>query len=133
MKYNGNEGVFKAVTSGGAVAVVGEVKNFTLTETANTIPANAMGDEWTDNLAGKKSFTGNLEVHWDPSDAAQEDLRAGQIIDFEVYPTGEAAGKKFTGTAIVNSRGISNTADDDTVGCTVDITGKGALTEAAVA
>lgn len=127
-KYNGNSGVIQAVTTGGSLAAVGQVKNFTVETTAAELDATSMGDAWDVVMAGRKSWSGSLEAHYDPADTAQIDLLAGESVDLDLRPE---AGNKLTGTAIVTTRGI--TVDkDDIVSVSISFKGTGALTPAAV-
>lgn len=129
--HKGNSGVIKAVTEGGSVAAVGEVKSFRIDTAGDTIEDSAMGDSARTYLPGMTSWNGNIEAHYDPADAAQEDLVEGAKIDIEVYPTGASAGKKLTGEAIVTSVGIGNETEG-VVSLAVNFQGTGALTRAAV-
>lgn len=131
-KYVGKDGVVKIDATGGTVAALLNVIAFSFTESVGSVRTDGMGDEWEDKVATKKSFAGSITVHKDPGDAGQQKLRAGAIIDFEVYPEGETTGmESLTGTALVTSRG-ENVTMDEVIGLEVSIEGKGALTLAAV-
>ena len=87
--------------------------------------------------AGMQTFTGTIDVFYDAADDEQMRLVAGADIDFELFPQGETEGvgddfHKFTGSALVTGRTITNTVDG-MVEMTLTIQGSGALTEADIA
>ena len=125
--YKGISGQVKAVTTGGSVAVIPELKAWSVEETLDTIEDTAMGDATKTFKAGLKSWTGTIEMNYDPTNAAQIDLLIGESIDVEFYPDSGTAGTKFTGTGIVTSHSRSG-AMGDMVGSSVSLQGTGALT-----
>ena len=126
--YNGNAGVIKAVTSTGTPAAVGEVKSFSLDTACAEQDATSMGDAWDTVEAGRKSWNGSLEAHYDPAAAPQVDLIEGEKCDMELLPT---TGYKFTGTALVT--GVSyGVTPEERVSVSITFKGNGALTRAAV-
>ena len=127
--YKGISGQVKAVTTGGSVAVIPELKGWSVEETLDTIEDTAMGDSVKTFKAGLKSWTGTIEMNYDPTNAAQIDLLIGESIDVEFYPDSGTAGTKFTGTGIVTSHSRSG-AMGDMVGSSVSLQGTGALTVA---
>ena len=92
----GSSGVIKVQVKDTTVAVLGEVRSYTLTQTADTIEDTTMGDTDRTYLSSLKSSTLSCEVYWDDADAQQLIMDAGASIDFEIYPTG-------TGTATATS------------------------------
>ena len=112
MTYKGSDGVFKLVTTGGSPAAAGELTEFNLNLSCESQDATALGDSWKKKEAGLKEGAGSLSGHYDPADAAQEDLAIGDKIDVEAYPTGESAGKKITGTFLVTSFELTNNLSD---------------------
>lgn len=129
--HNGNNGIFKAAASGELPAKVGEIISITVTETAETVGNNAMGGKWNTHMEGegRKGWTANAEMHWDPDDSGQATMRAGTSVDIEYYGTGEQDGFKYSGKATVVSRGKNNSSDNQTVRSTVDLEGNGELLE----
>lgn len=126
--YRGQDGIIKAVTTGGAVAEVAEVKSWTLDTAAAMLEDSAIGDSWRTNKPGLKSFTMSVEAHWDADDTAQADFVEGDTIDFELFPEGDTAGNNtFTGSAIVESVSVS-TELESVVAVTFNCTGTGELT-----
>jgi predicted secreted protein len=131
--YIGNNGVVKTAAEGGTVAAVTEVTNFTIESTADTIDASVMGSLNRVYKAGMQTFTGSIEVQYDPADAEQERLEVGTTIDFELYPQGTAeTGTEdknyYSGSAIVTGRTIT-TPLDGMVSMSIAIQGTGALTK----
>jgi hypothetical protein len=129
MTYKGNDGVFKAITSTGTHAAVGEVKSFNIQTVGDTVEDTSMGDDSRTYKPGLKSFSLNIEAHYDPSDGAQADLIEGEAIDFELLPE---SGNKLTGSAIVTGVSISNEFDNSIVSVSITAQGTGDLTRAAV-
>lgn len=130
MTYRGNDGVVKAITSTGTPAAVGEVKSFSIQTVGDTVEDTAMGDDSRTFKAGLKSFSLNIEAHYDPDDSAQEDLVEGETVDFELLPE---SGNKLSGSALVTGVAISNEFDNSIVSVSITAQGTGDLTRAAVA
>ena len=124
--YKGISGQVKAVSTGGSAAVIPELKAWSVEETLDTIEDTAMGDSVKTFKAGLKSWTGTVEMNYDPTNAAQIDLLIGESIDVEFYPDSGTATTKFTGTGIVTSHSRSG-AMGDMVGSSVSFQGTGAL------
>lgn len=126
----GASGVVKIATSGGSVAVVGEVRSFTFDGSADTIEDSVMGDSARTYKQGLSSSTLALEVYWDESDAPQGILDERASIDFELYPTGTGTGETYlSGSGIVTSRSIT-ASFDGMVEASFAIQVSGAVTEA---
>lgn len=121
METKGIDGVVKLAPTGGSVAQILNVTNFTLEETSETLDVTSMSSTGNarEILATFKSFSGSLDGYWDSTDAQLNHtasvvpaIRAGDTIDFELYPEGAgAAAMYYTGTAIVTS--ISRSASFD--------------------
>ena len=124
--YKGISGQVKAVSTGGSAAVIPELKAWSVEETLDTIEDTAMGDSVKTFKAGLKSWTGTIEMNYDPTNAAQIDLLIGESVDVEFYPDSGTATTKFTGTGIVTSHSRSG-AMGDMVGSSVSFQGTGAL------
>ena len=130
--YIGNNGVVKTAAEGGSVAAVTEVRYFSLESSADTIEASVMGSLNRVYKAGMQTFTGSVDVFYDPADAEQERLLVGTTVDFELYPQGDSESgtddKNFySGSAIVTGRTINSTTDG-MVEMSITIQGTGALT-----
>ena len=125
--HHGKEGV---VTAGGTA--IGEITGFTLETTGDVVEDTALSDATKSFVAGRTSFSGTLEMHYDETDAQQETLTAGSEISFVLLPEGNTTGdQSFTGTGIVTGMSINNTMDG-IVARSVTFQGTGALTKSTV-
>jgi len=125
--HHGKEGV---VTAGGTA--IGELTGFTIETTGDVVEDTQLSDSEKSFLAGRTSFSGTLEMHYDETDAQQETLTAGSSISFVLLPEGNDSGdQSFTGTGIVTGMSISN-AMDGIVSRSVTFQGTGALTKSTV-
>ena len=125
--HHGKEGV---VTAGGTA--VGELTGFTLETTGDVVEDTALTDSTKSFLAGRTSFSGTLEMHYDETDAQQETLTAGSSISFVLLPEGNDTGdQSFTGTGLVTGMSVNNSMDA-VVSRTVTFQGTGALTKSTV-
>ena len=121
--HHGKEGV---VTAGGTA--VGELTSFTLETTGDVVEDTALTDATKSFLAGRTSFSGSLEMHFDETDSPQTSLIAGASIAFILLPEGNASGdRSFSGTGIVTGMSVNNSMDA-IVSRTVTFQGTGALT-----
>ena len=126
----GSSGIVKLAVAQGTVAVVGEVRSYTIETSADTIEDSIMGDTARTYKAGLEASTVSLECYWDDADAQQLVLDARAAIDFEIYPTGTGTGEKYyTGTGTVTSKSIT-AAFDGMVEASFAIQVSGAVTEA---
>ena len=121
--HHGKEGV---VTVGGTG--VGELTSFTLETTGDVVEDTALTDSTKSFVAGRTSFSGTLEMHFDETDSPQTTLVAGASISFVLLPEGNASGdRSFTGTGIVTGMSVNNSMDA-IVSRTVTFQGTGDLT-----
>ena len=129
----GLDGIVKLDTTGGTPADILNVTSFTLEETTETIDVTSM-DSSSNAREVLPTFTGTVEGYWDNSDAKLNHtdsvdpvVRAGQEIDFELYPEGEASTDLYySGTAIVTS--VSRTQSfDGATQFTLNFDGNGPL------
>ena len=126
----GSSGVVKVATSGGSVAVVGEVRSYTFDGTADTIEDSVMGDSARSYKAGLKTNTLTVECYWDEADAQQGLMDERASVDFELYPTGTGTGETYlSGSGIVTSRSVT-ASFDGMVEASFSIQCSGAVTEA---
>tara|TARA_R100001460_G_scaffold4285_3_gene12251 strand:+ start:1991 stop:2377 length:387 start_codon:yes stop_codon:yes gene_type:complete len=125
--HHGKEGVVKA---GGTA--IGELSSFTIETTGDVVEDTQLSDATKSFVAGRTSFSGSLEMHYDESDSPQETLTAGSSISFVLLPEGDTSGdQSFTGTGIVTGMSINN-AMDAVVSRSITFQGTGALTKATV-
>lgn len=131
----GCTGVFKAVTQGGTVAVVGGVQEWTLSEESEEIDASEIGTCTKATIAGATTRSLSLSGFWNAADAGQDDLIVGAIVDFELYPEGTVSGSTYysttTGGATVTSVEKSGGVDS-LVTFSASLSINGALTETTV-
>ena len=121
--HHGKEGV---VTVGGTG--VGELTGFTLETTGDVVEDTALTDATKSFVAGRTSFSGTLEMHFDETDTPQTNLTAGSSLAFILLPEGNSSGdRSFTGTGIVTGMSVNNSMDA-VVSRTVTFQGTGALT-----
>jgi len=100
----GSDGSVKLVTSGGSVATVGELLNWTVTMTTDAVENTSMGDTNRTFVSGLSTGTGSMSLYLDPDDAVQQDLVQGDSVDCEFYMEGTDSGDtKYTGTFLVTS------------------------------
>ena len=108
----GSSGVVKLQVAGTSVAVIGEVRSYTLDGSADTIEDSVMGDTARTYKAGLENSTVSLECYWDDSDAQQLVIDNRASLDFEIYPTGTGTGEKYySGTGLVTSKSITAAFD----------------------
>jgi len=121
--HHGKEGV---VTVGGTG--VGELTGFTLETTGDVVEDTALTDATKSFVAGRTSFSGTLEMHFDETDSPQTNLTAGSSLAFILLPEGNSSGdRSFTGTGIVTGMSVNNSMDE-IISRTVTFQGTGALT-----
>ena len=125
--HHGKEGV---VTAGGTG--IGELTGFTLETTGDVVEDTALTDATKSFVAGRTSFSGTLEMHFDETDSPQTSLTAGSSIAFILLPEGNASGdRSFSGTGIVTGMSVNNSMDA-IVSRSVTFQGTGALTKGTV-
>jgi len=125
--HTGSEGTIKIGSD-----TLGEIRSYTLESTGEVIEDTSMGDSARSYKAGLTTFTGSLEVFFDETDTAQNNLDAGSSVTLEVYPEGATAGDTYyTGTAIVTGRNVS-ASFDGMVEMSISVQGSGGLTETTV-
>jgi len=125
--HHGKEGV---VTIGGTA--VGELTGFTLETTGDVVEDTELSDATKSFVAGRTSFSGTLEMHYDETNTEQEALTAGSSITFVLLPEGNTSGdQSFTGAGIITGMSINNSMDA-IVSRSVTFQGTGALTKGTV-
>ena len=125
--HHGKEGVVKAGGTG-----IGEITGFTLETTADVVEDTALTDATKSFLAGRTSFSGTLEMHYDETDSPQQTLTVGSSIDFVLLPEGNSSGdESFTGSGIITGMSVNN-ALDAVITRSVTFQGTGTLTRGTV-
>jgi len=130
--HKGSSGVVKIDVNDGTVVAVGEVRSFSIDETADTIEDTVMGDAVKTYLPSLTDATLTIDALWDDSDAKQLVLDTGVDIDFEIYPTGTGGGETYySGGGVVTSKTIS-ASYDGLVEASFSVQVSGAIAEATV-
>ena len=125
--HHGKEGI---VTAGGTG--IGELTGFTLETTGDVVEDTALTDATKSFVAGRTSFSGTLEMHYDETDSPQQTLTAGSSISFILLPEGNSSGdESFTGTGIVTGMSVTN-GMDAIISRSVTFQGTGTLTRGTV-
>ena len=121
--HHGKEG---QVAIGGTA--VGELTSFTLETTGDVVESTKMEDAAKSFIAGRTSFSGTLEMHFDETDRGQTQLVSGASLTFKLLPEGSSSGdRKFEGAGIVTGMSV-NQPLDGVVARSVTFQGTGALT-----
>ena len=125
--HHGKEGVVEAGGTG-----IGEITGFTLETTADVVEDTALTEASKTFMAGRTSFSGNLEMYYDETDSPQQTLTVGSSISFVLLPEGNDSGdESFTGTGIVTGMSVNN-AMDAVISRSVTFQGTGTLTRGTV-
>lgn len=125
--HKGKEGVVKVGAN-----VVGEVKSFEVTVTANEVDTSTLGTDWTGVDSTQNSWSGTLEMFYDPDDVGQEAITVGSKVTLALYYEGDTTTLQYdTGSALITSIARSQSFDS-MVNVTVSFTGDGALTTSTV-
>jgi len=105
----GNSGVVKVDVSGGTAAAVGEVRSFSIEETADTVETTSMGDSARTFTPSFTTGTVSIEALFDVDTVAsnQAVFDVGAEVVFDVLPTGVASDEGYSGSGIVTSKSIS--------------------------
>ena len=126
----GNSGVVKMHTTDGSEAAVGQVRDFSIESTTDTVESSVMGDDDRKFLKSLNSHTVNVNCYWDEADSIQPLLDPAATIYFEIYPTGTGTGEEYyTGSGILTSKSIS-AAFDGMVEASFSVQVNGAVTTA---
>jgi predicted secreted protein len=121
--HTGSEGTIKVGTT-----VVGELRSYTLEQTADTIEDTSMGDTSRSYKSALKGWSGSASLFFDEADAGQLLLVLGTSVAIKVYPEGASTGDKYYyGDAIITGSNIS-ASFDGMVEAEVTFTGTGLLT-----
>ena len=125
--HNGSEGLVKIGT-----ATVGELRSYSISETAGTIEDTTLGDSAKTYKAGQTTWSGSCDAFWDEADAGQTAITAGASITLNFYPEGDTTGDTYaSGTALVTEISTSSSIDG-MVEVSFSFQGSGAIIWAAV-
>lgn len=102
-------------------------------ETAGTSDTTSAGDGWADHDTTFNSWSGTITMKADNDAAANQNLRAGDVITFAGYTEGDAVGKSYVSGSATVTGNSGSSSFDSTVTREYSLTGKGALDVAVVA
>lgn len=121
--FKGKDGVVKVGSN-----AIGEIRNFSVEESADTIEDTSMGDTARTYVDSLTQFTASIDALFDDGDTAQTALTIGSSATFSFLPEGDSSGKySLSGSGIVT--GISRSQSyDGLVEISFSLQGSGALT-----
>ena len=127
--HKGSEGVAKVGSN-----TIAEIKDFSLSETAETIDDTTMGDSARTKQVGLTTASGSMTAFWDETDSSgQGAMTVGASVTLNLYPEGATTGDTYaTLTALITEKGVSTTLDG-MVETTVSFEANGAVTWSTVA
>lgn len=143
--FTGHDGAIKFASSDDSLSstAVGNLRNFTIEQTQDTIETTVMGA--TGNMRtyvpGLSTFTMSGDLFFDGTDTVQEKLDElvsdngeSTLATFEAFPSGDAASSnntKLSGSIVVTSLSITSSVDG-MVEASFAAQGSGALTFAQI-
>lgn len=128
--YKGKDGIVKVGANN-----IGQIRNFSVEQTADTIEDTSMGDTARTYKDSLTQFTASIDALFDQSsadsvtaDAAQVAMTIGSTATFKFLPQGDTTGDyQLSGEGIVTSISRSQSYDG-LVEISFSIQGSGALT-----
>ncbi len=111
----------------GTPTEIGEVRSYNIETALGTIDASTIATNWKKYLVGQASWSGSLELFYDPTDSAQSVLvsnaMAGTLCTLTIQPLGAGSGKpQLAGSCYVTGMTISG-ATEDAVGLSITFQG----------
>ena len=127
--HKGSEGIAKVGSN-----TIAEIKDFSLSETAETIDDTTMGDSARTKQVGLTTASGSMTAFWDETDSSgQGAMTVGASVTLNLYPEAATTGDTYaTLTALITEKGVSTTLDG-MVETTVSFEANGAVTWSTVA
>ncbi len=124
-KEHGFDGAIRV--GGPSGDLIGQLQSWNLDQKAETTKGSAMGQDWKDTKGHVKEWSGSAEAYFDPEDAGQNTLSLGDVVALDLYPGGNASGKRsYSGNAVVTGIPLSG-SKDSWVAITFNFEGDGAL------
>ena len=103
----GRDGLIKLSST-----TIGELRNYALTHSSDTVEDSVLGDTYRTRLASMKSFSVSGDLYWDEGDAGQLLITIGSSVTLNLYPEGASTGDVYySGAAIVTKFDISANFD----------------------
>ena len=116
----------------GAVVSVGEIKGYSLTNTADTVEDTVIGDTFRTRKATLRTWSVSGELFWDPIDSGQILTVPGVAVTVHLFPAGVTAGLTYyAGQGIVTQFDVTG-RNDSMVEANFTVEGNGTLTTSAV-
>ena len=127
--YKGQDGVFQAITTGGTLATVTNLKSYNISQTQDSIETSTMGATGNAKTftTGQSSWTATCELLYDLSNAVQADLIVGSTVDIKIWPNTVGEAESWAGTGIVTDSAQSGSLGD-MVTSSITVQGTGVLT-----
>lgn len=127
--HKGSEGTAKIGSN-----VIAEVKDWSISESAETIDDTTLGDSARTKQVGLTSASGSMTAFWDETDTSgQGAMTVGAEVALKLYPEGATTGDTFASlSAIITEKGVSTTLDG-MVETSVSFEANGAVTWGTVA
>lgn len=106
--HKGSEGVVKVGSN-----TVAEVRDWSLTQSADTVEDTSMGDSARTYKPSLTSASGSVSCYWDEADTTgQGALTAGSEVTLNLYPEGADSGDSYyTCSAIITEEAASASFD----------------------
>jgi len=106
--HKGSEGFAKVGSN-----TIAEIKDWSLSESADTIETTTLGDNARTKIAGLTSASGSMTAFWDETDTSgQGALTAGSTVTLNLYPEGVTAGDTYATTnVVITEKGVSTSLD----------------------
>lgn len=106
--HKGSEGVVKVGSN-----TVAEVRDWSLTQSADTVEDTSMGDSARSYKPSLTSASGSISCYWDEADTTgQGAMTAGSEVTLNLYPEGaDSTDKYYTMSAIITEESASASFD----------------------
>ena len=133
-EISGKNGSVKICAADGVEAELCNVTNWKITETAGTIDTTGMCDNGVQTfIAGPVAYTASISGKWESTEAdligSPPTIRAGVLVDFELYADDSLTNFKWTGEdAIITSYSV-DCPYDGLLTFELEVQGSGALTK----
>ena len=127
--HKGSEGVVKVGSN-----TIAEVRDWSLTETADTLEDTTMGDGARTYLPSLTSATGSLTCFWDETDTTgQGAMTPGSEVTLNLYPEGDTSGDYYATASVIITESAKSASFDGIIEATFAFQVNGAVTWGAVA
>jgi hypothetical protein len=91
---------------------IAEVKDWSLSESADTIDVTTLGETAREKIVGMQSASGSLNAFWDATDTSQGAMTIGAKVTLLLYPAGNDSGDDFATTEVlITEVGVSTSTE----------------------